>query len=69
MRKRETNPFAILLLVLTAVIGLVAAFIVRSLPAVAASSWSGLIFWIVFIIISGGGGFLIGKFFGRGGRR
>lgn len=69
MRKRETNPFAILLLLLVAVIGLVLAFIVKSMPAVAESSWSGLVFWLIFIAVAGGGGFLVGKFLNKGGRR
>lgn len=69
MRKRETNPLAIILLACIAVIGLIIASVIRSLPAVAESSWSGLVFWLIFIAIGGGGGFLVGKFLNKGGRR
>lgn len=69
MRKKGTSPLAVLLLALAAVLGMIIAFIVKSIPAIALSRWSGLIFWLVFILIAGIGGFLIGKFINRGGRR
>lgn len=69
MRKREINPLAIVLLIIIGITGLVIASVIRNMPAVAKSSWSGLIFWLIFILIAGVGGFLIGKFFNKGGRR
>lgn len=69
MRKKGTSPLAVILLAAIAIAGLVIASFVKSIPAVATSSWSGLVFWLIFIVIAGGGGFLVGRFLNKGGRR
>ena len=66
MRKKGISPMAIVLLAVVLVVALLVATLVKI--EVADSNWSGLIFWLVFMGISGPGCFLIGRFANKGGR-
>lgn len=69
MRRKEIRPFAVFLLVVIVLIALVVATRVKTtVPLVADSDWRDLIFWLVFMGISGPGYFITGRFFNKGGR-
>lgn len=63
--RRGINPFAIIVLFVTTVIAFIMATTVKNVLPQQIEQWSGLIFWLVLIIVGGGSALIVGKFMNR----
>ena len=63
--KRGINPKKVIFAVLVAIAALVICFIVNSLLPSGLKRFSGLIFWVLFLLISVPGVFLVGRYVGN----
>ena len=62
--RRKRNTAGVAVTVLTAVVAVAIAFIVKD-TVLKDSRWAGVIFWGIIIIVGGAGGILAGRFLGR----
>lgn len=65
---KRTNPMSVILSLILIIVALVVAFVVKGVLPTSASNWSGLIFWLIVIVIGGGGTFAC-AYFMNGKRR
>lgn len=72
MKKNSLNPLAVIVTVLTTIVALVIAIVLKNYVFDGMTRWSNLIFWKIFAGIAALGAILSAKFLNkdkRGGRR
>ena len=72
MKKNSLNPLAVIVTVLTTIVALVIAIVLKNHVFDGMTRWSNLIFWMIFAGLAALGAILSAKFLNkdnRGGRR
>lgn len=62
---KKNNPFAIVAIVISVIVGFVAASAIKGNIPSEYHNWSGFVFWLVFVAITGIGTFLSGRYVNR----
>lgn len=63
--RRGTNPLAVLLLIIIAIVSVIAAFFIKGILPDSLQKWDNFIFWGMIVALGGMGAVLVGKFMGR----